>query len=417
VAQDASIAIGDTIAGTYRVRGVLGSGGMGTVYHAHDETLGRDVAIKLVHEDMLSGPGVREAFLEEARSMARVRHENVVTIHAFGVHRDQPYLVMEYVAGSNLATWTAQHGPPSLNQALEIIDAMCRGVEAIHASGALHRDIKPGNILIDDKGRIAVTDFGLSTPHADLEQPTGPFAHGTPSYMAPELARGEPIDPRTATALDIYALGLLAFELITGQRPFAAKSTNGILQEHAYRTPPSPSTVRAGVSTAFDAAILRALAKSPHDRTPSAEALRREIQRAGSALAEYPHGLKILSVDDEPGTLVAVRELLRMTFPAAEVISVANVATAIGIAIRERPDVVVTDFDMPGGGGSALTAAMRADDRLADIPIIVVTGRGGASDWGDLRALGADRFLVKPIDFDALAAMIRSLVPSERSST
>jgi serine/threonine-protein kinase len=411
-----SLGIGDTIAGTYCVQGVLGSGGMGTVYHCHDETLGRAVAIKLVHEDLLARRGVREAFLEEARSMARVRHENVVTIHAFGIHREQPYLVMEYVAGSNLARWMAQREVPSLADAVKMLDALCLGVAAIHDTGAVHRDIKPGNILIEGKGRIAVTDFGLSTAHTDVQYPADRLALGTPAYIAPELARGEPIDARTAPALDIYALGLLAFELITGQRPFEAASTAAMMQAHAYGEPPAPSSMRAGIPRAFDEPILHALAKSPSDRVPSAEALRRSLQRSFASAAEYPHGLKILSVDDEVDILIALQELLRMTFPGAEVISVSTTETAIEMVRRVHPDIVITDLDMPGGGGSAITVAMRADPGTATIPIIVMTGHGGASDWGNLRKMGADRFLVKPIDFDQLSSTIRKLVPGERQT-
>jgi serine/threonine-protein kinase len=411
VDPEGSLGIGDAIAEIYRVQGVLGSGGMGTVYQAHDETLGRAVAIKLVHEDILADPGVRDAFLEEARSMARVRHENVVTIHAFGIHRDRPYLVMEYVAGSNLARWMAQHAVPSLVDAEKMLDSLCRGVHAIHSAGAVHRDIKPGNILMDADGRIAVTDFGLATPHGTAAYPVERLARGTPAYLAPELARGETIDPRTAKALDIYAIGLLAFELITGQRPFAPKSTSGMMQDHGYGEPPAPSSMRAGIPTAFDEPILAALAKTPNERTHSVEALRRALQRSFAAAAEYPKGLKILSVDDEPEILLALRELLRMAFPGAEVISVSNTATAIDLVNREHPDIVITDLDMPGGGGAALTSAIRADPATAGIPIIVVTGRGGAAEWGDLRALGADRFLMKPIDFETLSWMIRKLVP------
>jgi serine/threonine protein kinase len=397
----------------YRVRAVIGSGGMGTVYQAHDETLGREVAIKLIHEDLLASVDVRDGFLVEARSMARVRHENVVTIHAFGTHCEQPYLVMEYVDGPNLAAWLAENGKPELDEAIAMIDALCRGVEAIHAAGATHRDVKPANVLVGARRRVAVTDFGLATPTGGLERADA-GAHGTPSYMAPELARGEPIHARSAVALDIYGLGLVAFELLTGKRPFAAKSSAAILQDHAFRAPPPPSEVCAGLPSAFDAPILAALAKTPDARTTSAEALRMQLQRAHADLAEYPEGLKIVVVDDDTSTLSAVCELLRMTFPAANVISVSNTQSAMDVTRRERPDVVLTDLDMPGGGGSMLTAALRADPRTEDIPIIVITGRGGAADWAELRELGADRFLLKPIDFDALSAMIRRLVPTSR---
>ena len=407
------LAIGDHVAETYRIEAVLGSGGMGTVYRAHDHVLRRDIAIKVAHGDLLAEPGVRSAFLDEARSMARVRHPNVVTIHAFGVHEGQPYLVMELLDGANLGRWIAEHGQPSLDESIGIIDALCRGVDAIHRAGALHRDIKPGNVLVGRDGRVAVTDFGLSLPptRVDDESTVG---IGTPAYIAPEIAREESIDPSIAERIDVYAVALVAFELLTGRRPFPHKNVTAMLHAHGHTPPPPPAEVNPALPAAFEAPLLRALAKSPANRTPSIEALRRDLQRAHASAAEYPHGLKILNVDDEHGTLVAIRELLLMEFPAAEVISVASTATAIEVAKREQPDLVITDFEMPGGGAPEITSALRSDPRTEDIPIIVVTARGGATDWHDLRSLGANRFLVKPIDFDALGAMIRALVPGTR---
>ncbi len=408
-----TLEIGDWIAESHRIDAVLGSGGMGTVYRAHDDVLRRDVAIKLAHRDLLTELGMREAFLAEARSMARVRHPNVVTIYAFGVHDDQPYIVMELVDGANLGRWVAEHGRPSLDEAMGIIDALCRGVDAIHRAGALHRDIKPANVLIGVDGRVAVTDFGLSMPptRVDDESTVG---IGTPAYIAPEIAREDAIDPDLAPRIDVYAVALVAFELLTGRRPFPHKNVTAMLHAHSHTPPPLPSEVQPALPAAFDAPLLRALAKSPANRTPSVETLRRELQRAHESASEFPHGLKILNVDDEPSTLIAIRELLLMEFPAAEVISVASTATAIEVAKRERPDLVITDFEMPGGGARELTSALRSDHRTEDTPIIVVTARGGATDWQELRSLGANRFLVKPIDFDALGAMIRALVPAAR---
>jgi eukaryotic-like serine/threonine-protein kinase len=408
-----TLAITDRIADTYEIEAVIGSGGMGTVYRARDRILRRDVAIKLAHGDLLVEAGVREAFLAEARSMAGVHHPNVVTIHTFGVHEDQPYIVMELLDGVNLGRWMAERGRPSLEESMGILDALCRGVDAIHRAGALHRDIKPGNVLIGKDGRVAVTDFGLSIPPTRLDD-EATVGIGTPAYLAPEIAREETIDPEAADRIDVYAIALVAFELLTGRRPFPHRNVAAMLHAHGHTPPPCPSDVRPELPAAFDAPLLRALAKSPANRTPSVEALRRDLQRAHASVAEYPSGLKILNVDDEHGTLVAIRELLLMEFPAAEILSVASTTTAIEIAKREQPDLIITDFEMPDGGAPELIRALRSDPNTEDVPIIVVTARGGATDWHDLRSLGANRFLVKPVDFDALGAMIRRLVPGAR---
>lgn len=401
------------IDGKYRVCGVIGTGGMGAVYRARDDALHRDVAVKLIHPHMLTWPDAREAFVAEARAMARVNHPNVVTIHAFGMHGEQPYLVMEHVEGTSLASWLSQRRPPPLDEALDILDALCRGVEAIHSAGTLHRDLKPANVLVDPAGRVAVADFGLAGA-AGVPALESASKMGTPAYLAPELARDEPLDPRRATAIDVYAIGMIAFELLTGARPFATRNLTRLLHDHAYTAVPRPSSVRATLTAAYDDAILRALAKAPANRTPTAAAFRRDLERARAVDREYPEGLRILSVDDEPGTLVAMRELLIDTFPTADVISVSNTSTAIAMAAAKLPDLVITDFDMPGGGAIELTRALRAESATEDIPIIVVTARGGAPDWHELKAMGANRFLVKPVDFDALAAMVRALVPPRR---
>jgi len=180
-----------------------------------------------------------------------------------------------------------------------------------------------------------------------------------------------------------------------------------LLHQHACEPPPLPSSVRADLPRGFDAPLLHALDKSPRWRTRSAEALRAELLAA--AAADRQHLRRVLLVDDEPHALLVLRELVAIAFPGIEVIAVTNIETAIQIARRERPDVVVCDLQMPGGGAAPLTVALRANEATADIPIIVVTGHGGAEQWRELRALGADRILIKPIDVDALAAMIRRL--------
>lgn len=401
--------------GTYEIRTPLGSGGMGTVYLARDARLERDVAVKMIRPDKLSEPESLERFTSEARAMARVRHPNVVTVHAFGSHHGQPYLVMEYVPGVNLAKWRQQQGMVSPAEAVEVLDALCRGVQAIHDVGAIHGDLKPANVLIGPEQRVAVTDFGLARPLAK-EEPVGRAVAGTPAYLAPEIARCERVAPELATRIDIYALGVMAFELLTGRLPFNGPNFIALLDQHAFEPPPRPSEVRPTLA-AFDAPLLRALAKAPGDRQATAEELRGELRQALEACTTpQPSPLRVLVVDDDAGALLAVRELLRMAFPDADVIAVADPAVAMSIARRERPDVVVTDLHMPRGGGKALTAALRRDPLTKDVPIVIVTAVGGAQDWRSLRELGADRFLVKPVEIDMLVAVIRTLTGRSHAS-
>jgi eukaryotic-like serine/threonine-protein kinase len=407
-----AIAPGEIIGRDHRVRDILGSGAMGSVYLAEDLALGRDVAIKIIHESLLDCRGARAAFVDEARAMARVKHANVVTIHAFGEHRGRPYLVMEYVEGTNLAQWQTPGGTHSVAEAMAVLEPLCQGVQAIHDAGALHRDLKPANVLLGLDGRVAVTDFGLSGTSVGGGEGGPLSALGTPAYISPEVARDEAIEPALATRVDVYALGVVAFELLTGVRPFRAGSVVGLLAEHAWAMPQRPSGLRPDLSPTFDAPLLRALDKSPEWRTPSAAALCAELVAAHAAAA--PRLRRFLLVDDEPIALLALRELIVLSFPGVEVIAVTNTDTAVQIAGRDPPDVVVCDLQMPGGGAEPLTIALRRNPVTAQIPIIVVTGHGGAEHWRELRALGADRFLVKPLDIDSLAAVIRTLTSGPR---
>jgi eukaryotic-like serine/threonine-protein kinase len=402
--------LGDVIDGTYEVCGVLGSGGMGTVYLARDAQLEREVAIKVIHADKLCDPQAVERFLAEARVMARVHHPNVVTIHAFGSCHGLPYLVMEYVPGPNLAVWRQQRGTVTPAEAVLVLEALCRGVQAIHDVGAIHRDLKPSNVLVGPRQCVAVTDFGLARSVAQCEPSARSVLAGTPAYLAPEIARSEGLVPELATRIDIYALAVMAFELLTGQPPFAGPGLPALLNQHAFDAPPRPSEACPSLPPAFDAPLLHALAKAPSERPASAEAFRRGLLDALEASTELPAGLRVLVVDDDSSTLMAVRELLHLSFPGAEVITVADPTSALAIALRERPDLVITDLHMPHGGGVGLVAALRHDTATRDVPIVVVTAYGGASDWRELKALGADRFLVKPIDIETLVSVVRSLL-------
>ena len=407
--------LGDVLDDHLQIHGVLGSGGMGTVYLAHDERLDRRVAVKLLHADRVSDKSMLAGFVEEARAMARVHHPNVVTIHAWGEHDGSPYIVMEYVRGDDLARWQRQRGTIAPTRAVAVTEAICQGVQAIHDVAAAHRDLKPSNVLMGPGERVVVSDFGLARPVTHL--PKGGHSGlvtGTPAYLAPEVARDEPLDPDLASRVDVYALGVIAFELLTGRWPFLADSLVDLLRQHGHVPPPAPSTIRTDLPEALDEPILRALAKDPAERTDSPETLRRELVAALEGRRVEAQPRRILLVDDDIGALQAIQEVLRMHWPETDVITVADVGAAIELAKRHRPDVIVTDLHMPDGGGTRLTQTIRALPETRTIPIVVVTGYGGGPDWQNLMAKGANSFLVKPLDVDALIAVIGSLIARAR---
>lgn len=406
-----ALAPGTLIQGTYRIVRHLGAGGMGLVVHAIDERLQRDVAIKFIHPDRVMSPQAREALLREARAMAKLRHPNLVEIHAFGEFAGRPYFVMEYVEGTNLEAWLADRkGHPGLDDAIGVMHQLCRGVSAMHGAGAVHRDLKPSNILIGPGFRVAITDLGLASLVGDERLPH-PIV-GTPAYIAPEVAAQRGTPKHLAHAVDIYALGVLGFEVLTGRPPFEANSTAELLRMHRFTDPPLPSQIRPELTTAFDQVLLDALAKDPEQRTRTAYTLGRELLAAREQLGRGLTSIRILLADDELPFLQRMSAFIRRIFTGATIDTAPDGATALRLALARPPDLAIIDLDMPELDGIELTTALRASSATKHIPIVVVTGVGGAPDWQLLRALGASGFLVKPFDPDSLTALIRRLIGS-----
>ncbi|MFJ9589689.1 serine/threonine-protein kinase [Streptomyces acidicola] len=268
----------------YRLVRQLGEGGMGQVWEAQDETLGRPVAVKVI--SLLAGGGsrgdeARARFLREARITARLQHPNIVTIHDLGEtgtgDNRVPFLVMELVRGEGLDAMLRQ-GVVTLPDAARWGAQICDALADAHEAGIMHRDIKPSNILITPSGNVKVLDFGVARaadPYATAGRLTQTgFIVGTPPYMAPEQARGFP-EPSS----DLYALGCLLFELITGQLPFQAPDTVGYLSAHLTQEPPTPSLVSTDIPPAWDDLVLRLLHKDPNQRYPNAAGLSQVLRQ------------------------------------------------------------------------------------------------------------------------------------------
>ncbi|HSY24324.1 MAG TPA: protein kinase [Polyangiaceae bacterium] len=396
------LAVGTVIGGAYRVIDHLGSGSMGTVVLAYDDTLDRQVAIKFVN-DNLNDSGFRERFMREARAMARVNHPNVLQIHTFGEQGGAPYFVMEYVDGQTLEGWLSKLGkPPPLDVALEILDGVCAGVDAIHSADALHRDIKPSNILLDSELRPRVADLGLAVLSRD-DMPKKAELVGTPAYMAPEIVFGD-VDPAMRERVDVYSLACVAYELFTGKPPFASETNLGLLLQHATDAVPPMNATRDDLPAELCEAVLRGLAKNPQERTPTAEAFRRDLI-AGCRGTREP--VRILVAEDNDDFREALKFVLEAEFVGADIECVADGEAAFAAFDRKRPSVVILDLRMPGKDGMELTGLFRQRDPKATIPILVLTASGGAEEWRQLAAQGADRLLVKPVVLDDVVALVR----------
>jgi hypothetical protein len=277
---------GDEFAG-YRIESRLGRGGMGILYLAVEPGLERRVALKLIAPEAAADDVFARRFAEESRIAASIEHPNVVPIYAAGEERGVPWIAMRYVAGSDLGRRLAREGRLEPAEAVALIAQIGNGLDAIHAAGLVHRDVKPANVLLggDPRSEHAyITDFGVArnvATQSGLTQ-TGRFV-GTLDYVAPEQISGEPIDAR----VDVYALGCLLFKLLTGEVPFPREGEAARLYAHLHDPPPAPSLYAAAVPMALDDIVVRAMSKSPQDRYLSAGDLGRAAQSAlsGSAVA------------------------------------------------------------------------------------------------------------------------------------
>ncbi|HEY2410520.1 MAG TPA: protein kinase [Polyangiaceae bacterium] len=394
---------GDRIGEHYRIVRSIGNGAMGLVLLANDELLERFVAIKLIRSHLLSKT-FRERFVLEARAMAKVNHPNVLPVYAFGEHRGMPYFVMEYVPGPTLYQWRVEHGLPDIDVVLRILDEVCEGVSAIHAAGAIHRDIKPTNLLLDQRLHARVADLGLAQPmYAGSAKETV----GTAGYLAPEIIRDDDLRAPASERSDVYSLACVAYELLVGQSPFFADEDCDLMEMHVRRPIPRPSDVRPELPRAFDDVLLRALAKNPFERTASVELFQKGLHLAREA-ALTPR--RILVAEDNAD----FRELLALglgrEFPSAEIECVSDGRALIDAFDRAPASLVLVDFQMPVIDGLTATAMLRLRPQSESVPIIVLTGSGGPQDWALLKSLGADRFIIKPIHLDDMLDTIRHVL-------
>jgi len=279
----------------YELGEIIGFGGMSEVHLARDLRLHRDVAVKVLRADLARDPSFYLRFRREAQNAAALNHPAIVAVYDTGeattASGPLPYIVMEYVDGVTLRDIVHNDGPMPPRRALEVIADACQALNFSHQHGIIHRDVKPANIMISDAGAVKVMDFGIARALADTGNKVTQTAAviGTAQYLSPEQARGESVDARS----DVYSLGCVLYEMLTGEPPFVGDSPVAVAYQHVREDPIPPSQKRAGISAELDAVVLKALTKNPDNRYQSAAEMRADLVRVHSG--EKPEAPKVLT--------------------------------------------------------------------------------------------------------------------------
>lgn len=291
------------LAGRYRVDELIGRGGMASVYRGYDTTLDRVVALKILRRELAEDSAFRTRFRQEAQSASRMAHPAVVRVYDAGedtvvgpdgAARPEPFIVMELVHGRTLQAILAS-GPLAPDQAVRYVDGILEALQYSHRAGVVHRDIKPGNVMVTDSGRVKVMDFGIARAASDSSSTVAETSAilGTAAYFSPEQAKGEPVDARA----DLYSTGVVLYELLTGRPPFRGESPVAVAYQHVSEAPVPPGELAPDVPPALDAVVLRALAKDPYQRFQDASSFRDALREALTGRAPTARELRELSSD------------------------------------------------------------------------------------------------------------------------
>jgi beta-lactam-binding protein with PASTA domain/predicted Ser/Thr protein kinase len=301
-------AVSKTFGGRYEVLERVGTGGMAEVYRARDDLLGRDVAVKVLSERFAGDRSFVERFRREAQAAANLNHPNIVSLYDYGSDNGTYFIVMEYIDGRPLDDVIRAEGALLPERATDIAADVAQALQRAHSSGLVHRDIKPSNIMITSSGQTKVTDFGIARAMArDGEQTmtqTG-MVIGTAAYLSPEQAQGRPVDARS----DVYSLGCVLYEMLTARPPFTGDTPLSIAYKHVREDPAPPSRTNPDVPRPLDAVVMKAMAKNPDNRYPTAMELKTDLDRflAGQKVEATP----LLSDDTVVGDRVAATSVLR----------------------------------------------------------------------------------------------------------
>ncbi|HEV7949109.1 MAG TPA: Stk1 family PASTA domain-containing Ser/Thr kinase [Glaciihabitans sp.] len=355
--------VGRLIDGRYQVRSRIARGGMATVYLATDLRLERRVAIKIMHDHLAEDSAFKERFIQEARSAARLAHPNVVNVFDQGQDSDMAYLVMEYLPGINLRDLLKEHGKLTTEQTIDVLEAVLSGLSAAHKAGIVHRDLKPENVMLADDGRIKIGDFGLARA-VSANTATGAALLGTIAYLSPELVTRGIADARS----DIYAVGIMMYEMLTGEKPYKGEQPMQIAYQHANDSVPTPSSINDHVPAELDELVLWATAKEPDERPRDARVMLDQLMATQSLLATAL----------PTATAAVQRTMVLPTAMVAPVETSDDETVVLRPVAKPAPVVVQND---PSAQLSAVTAKRRTKGWWIVVLVLLIAGLAGGTGW------------------------------------
>ena len=381
--------IGSCVDETYEIVRKIASGGMGQVFEGFDRRLSRPVAIKVAWPRLTSGMSL------EAKTLAGLRHEGILAVHYLGFYRGLDYMVTELLSGESLERQLARSGPLPVAECLDLLDRIADALGHLHKHGLVHRDLKPANVMLSPIDRVVLVDLGIAVSDGSARDPE--LAGGTPPYMAPEAFTAT-VRPGEAHLLDIYALGVLAFELVTGVLPFADGSPQEIAQQHLEVIPPRPSVFRERLPPRLDHLIAALLAKSPGDRPASISSVRAQLRAVRRSMesfrASQPPGA-VLIVDDDVHMLALLRACVEQAAPGVRVEVATTGTSALERIATGSFDLVLLDLELPDVSGLEVFLQIATVSQASTPRVAVVSLHDDEGSRMMMRRLGVHGFVSK----------------------
>lgn len=396
--------IGELLSDNYEVRSVLGAGGMGQVFEAHDLALNRRVAIKA------AWPDLRDSVRKEAQALAAIRHPSMVTVYAIGHHEGVEYVVMERIYGVSLDTHLhrrrSRGEPLTMIEVVDLLIDIGEGLTAVHRAGIAHRDVKPSNIMLAPGNRLVLMDFGLFLPEFEVAGQT--TVAGSPQYMSPEAISNE-VQAGAGHLVDLYALGIVAYEMLTGDVPFNSEEIMVVWEKHLTVDVPDVRMQRPDTPPRLGELVRSLLLKDPTERPQNIEtvvwqlrSIRTHLDRPSTPRPPMPSvntelmaGISVLIVDDDKELRRVLSFYVKKAIPDAEVRSVSDGDAAIEAVRQRAPHVMLLDLQMPKMNGIEVAMFLRGMGLAQTTRIISVSAGAQEHDIQLLQQLGITRFITK----------------------